>query len=94
MRIRLSVIALTLNCGQGLPLVLSGYSQGRQIMINQIVDALFAMRIWRDSHGQDMVEYALMAGFITIAVAAVFPPVGSEISVIWSKLDSTMDATP
>jgi len=63
-------------------------------MINQIVDALFAMRIWRDSHGQDMVEYALMAGFITIAVAAVFPPVGSEISVIWSKLDSTMDATP
>ncbi len=63
-------------------------------MTNRIIDALYKMRIWRDTHGQDMVEYALMAGFVTIAVAAVFPPIGTEISTVWSKLGSTMEAAP
>ena len=63
-------------------------------MTNRIIDSLYKMRIWRDTRGQDMVEYGLMAGFVTIAVAAVFPPVGNEISTIWSKLGSTMEEVP
>ena len=51
-------------------------------------------RIWRDTRGQDMVEYALMAGFVTVAVAAAFPPVGGSISVIFSKLASVAAQTP
>ena len=51
-------------------------------------------KLWFDKRGQDMVEYALMAGFITVAVAAAFPPVGEEISTIFSKLGSSMDQVP
>lgn len=54
-------------------------------------DKILRCKIWSDTHGQDMVEYALMAGFITIAVAAAFPPVGEELSKIFSKLTSQVD---
>ena len=37
-----------------------------------------------------MVEYALMAGFITVVVGASFPPVGGGISTILSKVASLL----
>jgi len=41
---------------------------------------------WRDTQGQDLIEYALMAGFLTVAAGAVIPGVGSNISAIFSTL--------
>jgi Flp pilus assembly pilin Flp len=29
--------------------------------------------IWRDRRGQDLIEYALMAGFVAVAAGAAFP---------------------
>jgi len=46
------------------------------------------LQIWRDTHGQDMVEYALLAGFICIAAAAAFPPVAEDLILIFSKVQS------
>lgn len=51
-------------------------------------------RIWKDTRGQDMVEYALLASMVTISVGAIFPPAGDSISVIFSKLTSTTSAAP
>ena len=47
--------------------------------------------IWRDSRGQDMVEYALLAGFIAVAAGAAFPPISGQISTIFSKMISLTD---
>ena len=63
-------------------------------MKNRVLKSFVQLRIWRDERGQDMVEYALLAGFITVAVAASFPPVGAEISKIFSKLTSTTANAP
>jgi pilus assembly protein Flp/PilA len=52
-----------------------------------------AIRLWKQTTGQDMVEYALMAGFITVAVAAAFPPVSSGINTIFSKVLSLLQQT-
>jgi pilus assembly protein Flp/PilA len=60
-------------------------------MKNLLWNQVLRWKIWSDTHGQDMVEYALMAGFITVAVAAAFPPVGDEMSKIFSKLTSSVD---
>jgi pilus assembly protein Flp/PilA len=49
-----------------------------------------ALRLWRDSHGQDLIEYALMAGFVAVAAGAIMPGVASSISVIFSKVSSVM----
>lgn len=61
-------------------------------MKQRIWKRILELSIWKDQRGQDMVEYALMAGFITIAAGAAFPPVGNQISEIFSKLNSCLDA--
>ena len=43
-------------------------------------------RFWRDTRGQDLVEYALMAGFVAVTAGALMPGGASEISEIFSKL--------
>jgi len=55
-------------------------------MLKRIHAAL--QRLRQDETGQDMVEYALMAGFIAVAAGAAFPPVADNISTIFSKLVS------
>ena len=51
---------------------------------------LLHSRLWDDTRGQDLVEYALLAGFITVAVGAGFPPVSNSISTIFSRLGSML----
>jgi pilus assembly protein Flp/PilA len=48
------------------------------------------LQIWRDNHGQDLIEYALMAGFVAVAAGAVMPTVSSSISKIFSRVSSVM----
>ena len=48
--------------------------------------------IWRDDRGQDLIEYALMAGFVAVAAGAIMPGVSTSISTIFSKLASVMDS--
>jgi Flp pilus assembly pilin Flp len=51
---------------------------------------LFLMRAWRDRRGQDLIEYALMAGFVAVAAGAIMPGIASSISVIFSQISSVM----
>ena len=52
----------------------------------------FLMRAWRDRRGQDLIEYALMAGFVAVAAGAIMPGVSSSISMIFSQVASVMTA--
>jgi Flp pilus assembly pilin Flp len=54
--------------------------------------AVLTLKIWRDKHGQDLIEYALMAGFVAVAVGALMPNVASSISTVFSKIGSVMAA--
>jgi pilus assembly protein Flp/PilA len=51
---------------------------------------VFLNRTWRDRRGQDLIEYALMAGFVAVAAGAVMPGVSSSISTIFSQVSSVM----
>ena len=46
----------------------------------------------KDQSGQDLIEYALMAGFVAVAAGAIMPGVATSISTIFSKIASTMTA--
>ena len=48
----------------------------------------FIVALSRDERAQDIVEYALLAGFIAVAFGAFLPPVADSISVIFSKMKS------
>jgi len=46
-------------------------------------------RLHNDLRGQDLVEYALMAGFVAVAGGAIFPStLMPGVSAIFSKLDA------
>ena len=49
---------------------------------------LLQLKIWKDKNGQDLIEYALMAGFVAVAAGAVMPNVATQINQIFSKIAS------
>jgi Flp pilus assembly pilin Flp len=46
------------------------------------------IRVVDDEQAQDMVEYALLAGFIAVAAGALLPPIANSINTIFSKMAS------
>jgi pilus assembly protein Flp/PilA len=57
---------------------------------NKLMKLIWKLRIWKDTRGQDLIEYALMAGFVAVAAGAIMPGVASSISTIFSKVGSVM----
>jgi pilus assembly protein Flp/PilA len=51
---------------------------------------ILKMRILTNTSGQDLIEYALMAGFVAVAAGALMPGVATSISQIFSKVGSVM----
>jgi pilus assembly protein Flp/PilA len=48
------------------------------------------LKLMRDARGQDLIEYALMAGFVAVAAGAIMPGVATSISTIFSQVASVM----
>ena len=53
---------------------------------------LYLHKLISDKRGQDLIEYALMAGFVAVAAGAIMPGVSDSISQIFSKVGSVMAA--
>jgi len=53
---------------------------------------LLQLKVWKDRRGQDLIEYALMAGFVAVAAGAIMPGVATSISTIFSKIATVMTA--
>ena len=60
--------------------------------MNHTMNLVWKLRIWKDTRGQDLIEYALMAGFVAVAAGAIMPGVANSISTIFSKISSAMNA--
>ena len=58
--------------------------------MKRIHNLLFRMQIFKNTKGQDLIEYALMAGFVAVAAGAIMPRVSTSISTVFSKVASSM----
>ena len=58
--------------------------------MNRMNQLMVALKIWKDTKGQDLIEYALMAGFVAVAAGAIMPGVSDNISQIFSRVSSSM----
>jgi pilus assembly protein Flp/PilA len=47
-------------------------------------------KLWRDTRGQDLIEYALMVGFVALAAAATMPFVAQNISTIFASINTLL----
>jgi Flp pilus assembly pilin Flp len=53
-------------------------------------DVVWNFRISTDRQGQDLIEYALLAGFVAVAAGAIIPGVANEIGELLSKTQNMM----
>jgi pilus assembly protein Flp/PilA len=58
--------------------------------MNKLNHTILRARVWSDTKGQDLIEYALMAGFVAVAAGAIMPGVATSISRIFSSVASVM----
>ncbi len=58
--------------------------------MNRLTELVIRLRIWKDEKGQDLIEYALMAGFVAVAAGAIMPGVAGSIKTIFERVNSLM----
>lgn len=51
---------------------------------------LFLKRLYRDERGGEVLEYALIAGLISVAAIAVISAVGTKVMARWTSVNSSM----
>ena len=57
----------------------------------RLLEVAIRIRNLRNSiKGQDLIEYALMAGFVAVSAGALMPSIASSISTVFSKITSVM----
>ena len=62
----------------------------KEALMQKLINIVLKMKVWKDTRGQDLIEYALMAGFVAVAAGAIMPGVASSINVIFSQVNSIM----
>ena len=70
--------------------LVAGNKEEIENIMNKLTNLVWKLRIWKDTKGQDLIEYALMAGFVAVAAGAIMPGVASSISVIFSKITNSL----
>jgi len=50
-------------------------------------------RLWKDSRGQDLVEYALAAGLVAVVAVAAMPSLSSTLSHVFATIRSTVESS-
>ena len=58
--------------------------------MNRFKNLFVSLQLLKDTKGQDLIEYALMAGFVAVAAGAIMPDVSVSISTIFSKITSSL----
>jgi pilus assembly protein Flp/PilA len=77
---------------KGLTISDMGIATGRRDPMHKLKNLAYLLKIWKDSFGQDLIEYALMAGFVAVAAGATFPPLANSICQIFSKITSVLSS--
>ena len=62
--------------------------------MTKIINASLKLKIWKDNHGQDLMEYALMAGFLAAASGFTLPQIAGSISNVLSTVVAMMPCGP
>ena len=58
--------------------------------MKKMTNQAWYLRLRKDTHGQDLIEYALMAGFVAVAAGAIMPGIASQITDIFTKVASSL----
>jgi Flp pilus assembly pilin Flp len=52
------------------------------------------VRLIREDNGQDLIEYALLAGFISLVAVGTIITVGQNTNAVYGKIDNKLKTVP
>ena len=52
----------------------------------------FLLRLAREDEGQDLIEYALLAGFIALASVAMIANIGTGVNTVFTSVNTQVAA--
>lgn len=61
--------------------------------MKQLSRAAWRLRLWKDTRGQDTVEYALIAGLVAVIAVAAMPALSTVVSNVYSKIGSIIESS-
>lgn len=56
----------------------------------RILQRIPARRLWEEERGQDLVEYALLAGLVAVAAGLFAPSLAVSMGTVYSRLASKL----
>jgi Flp pilus assembly pilin Flp len=62
-------------------------------MWNSIYHRVAALKIWKDSGGQDLIEYSLGVGMVALAVVAAMPSLDAAVNNIFGRVSSFINSS-
>ena len=52
---------------------------------------ILKLTVWKDTAGQDLVEYALAAGLVAVAAVACMPALSGTVNNVFTKIGSIIN---
>ena len=60
--------------------------------MRKMFERMTQARLWKDTQGQDLVEYALTAGLVAVAAVAAMPSLTTTVNNVFSKIGSIINS--
>jgi pilus assembly protein Flp/PilA len=60
--------------------------------VNWLRNRVLKLQVWKDTKGQDLVEYALAAGMVAVAAVAAMPALSGTVSNVFTKIGNIINA--
>lgn len=59
--------------------------------MKKIRERILKLAVWKDTSGQDLVEYALAAGLVAVAAVACMPGLSGTVNNVFTKIGSIIN---
>lgn len=56
--------------------------------MKNIRERVLQLAVWKDTAGQDLVEYALAAGLVAVAAVACMPGLSATVNTVFAKIST------
>jgi len=59
--------------------------------MKRLQNVILRLFVWKDTQGQDLVEYALAAGLVAVAAVACMPGLSGTVNNVFTKIGAIVD---
>jgi pilus assembly protein Flp/PilA len=63
----------------------------RKKNMNWLNKRVIQLQIWKDTNGQDLVEYALAAGMVAVAAVACMPSLSTTVNNVFTRIGTLIN---